>query len=109
MNVLWKGRPAQVWEISKTNNQPIWIKQAFAKNYLYWSNNRLRVLMSTLNPSTIENIKMRIVGTIGRGFSGYAMYIMIDISDFLDITHHKVVSKKSLIGNIKYGKANSMF
>ena len=94
MRALFKGKPAEIWEISKSNKQPDWVKVAFAKNYLYWSDNRLRILMSALNPSVKENLKIGTVGTIGGGFAGYAMYSMGDIGDFLDVTNHKLVAKK---------------
>lgn len=95
MKTLYKKKLADVWEISKTNEQPEWVKQAFAKNYLRWTtDNRLVVLMSALEPSVITNIKFGMVGSAGGGFAGYAMYSVGDIGDFLDATNHKIVSKK---------------
>lgn len=34
MKALLNGKPVDVWEISKTNEQPDWVKKAFAENYL---------------------------------------------------------------------------
>ncbi len=95
MKTLYKKKLADVWEISKTNEQPEWVKQAFAKNYLRWTtDNRLVVLMSALEPSVIANIKFGMVGSVGGVFFGYGMYSVGDIGDFLDATNHKSVSKK---------------
>lgn len=65
MRTIYKGHPADVWEISKTNEQPTWVKEAFLKNYLFWSDNRLRILMTALNPSAKENLKIGAISTIG--------------------------------------------
>ena len=34
MKALYNGRLSDVWEISKTNVQPVWVQQAFKQNYL---------------------------------------------------------------------------
>lgn len=34
MKALYKGHLSDVWEISKTNIQPIWVQKAFKENYL---------------------------------------------------------------------------
>ena len=41
MKALYKGRLSDVWEISKTNVQPVWVQQAFKQNYLKWNDNKL--------------------------------------------------------------------
>lgn len=33
MKAVYKGRPADVWEISQTNERPAWVKAAFEENY----------------------------------------------------------------------------
>lgn len=35
MKALYKGNPADVWEINKTGARPDWVKEAFDENYLY--------------------------------------------------------------------------
>lgn len=50
--------------------------------------------MSALQPSVITNIKFGVVGSAGGGFAGYSMYAVGYVGDFLDVTNHKVVSKK---------------
>ena len=57
MKAVYKGRPADVWEISQTNERPAWVKAAFEENYLCWLDNHLRILMSGLNPSLGANLK----------------------------------------------------
>lgn len=94
MKAFYKGNQVDVWEIGKANEQPEWVKKAFAENYLVWLDNRLRILMSGLNPSLSKNMKLGAVGSVGGGFCGYIMYDTGYIGDYLDITNHRVVSKK---------------
>ncbi|EKP96950.1 hypothetical protein LCA32G_1243 [Lacticaseibacillus paracasei] len=97
MKALYKGNPVDVWEINKTGARPDWVKEAFDENYLYWLDDHLRILMSGLNPSLATNLKIGAVGKIGGGFSGYGMYAIGYPSDFLDVTNHRVVSKKKFL------------
>ena len=97
MKALYKGEPADIWEIGKTTPQPDWVREAFEANYLYWLDNHLRILMSGLKPSLGTNLKIGAVGTIGGGFAGYGMYVMGYSGDYLDITNHRVVSKKKFL------------
>ena len=101
IKVLLNGKPVDVWEISKTNEQPDWVKKAFAENYLYWLDNRLRILMCGLNPSMKDNLKVGATGTVGGGFCGYAMYPTGYIGDFIDATNHKLLSKKQFYKKYK--------
>lgn len=34
MKAIYKGKEVQIWKISKTAEQPEWIKEAFKANYL---------------------------------------------------------------------------
>lgn len=34
MKAIYKGKEVQIWQISKTAEQPEWIKAAFKANYL---------------------------------------------------------------------------
>ena len=95
MKAIYKNQIADVWKISREAEQPDWVKEAFAKNYLYWLDNHLRILMAGLNPSTVEHLKIGTVGTIGGGFAGYGMYVLGYIGDYLDISNHRVVSQKT--------------
>ena len=61
MKAIYKNQIADVWKISREAEQPDWVKEAFAKNYLYWLDDHLRILMAVLNPSTVENLK---IGTV---------------------------------------------
>ena len=51
MKALYKGHLSDVWEISKTNIQPIWVQKAFKENYLRWNDDKLVISMSGINPS----------------------------------------------------------
>lgn len=53
--------------------------------------------MSGLNPSLGANLKTAAVGTIGGGFAGYNMYALGYLGDYLDVTNHRVVSKKKFL------------
>lgn len=89
MKALYKGRLSDVWEISKTNVQPTWVRQAFKENYLKWNDDKLVVSMSGINPSVKFNLKITLLC-----YPGYASYPIGCIGDFLDITNHSIVSKK---------------
>ena len=95
MKAIYKNQVADVWKIGKETEQPDWVKEAFAKNYLYWLDDHLRILMAGLKPSTLENLKIGAVGTVGGGFAGYGMYVLGYIDDYLDVTNHRVVSQKT--------------
>ncbi|MGX7025817.1 hypothetical protein [Vagococcus hydrophili] len=94
MKATYKNKVVDVWEISRTGEQPDWVKEAFKKNYLYWSDNRLRILMSALNPSVLHNLKTGTVGTVVGNCGGYGMYAMGYEGDFLDATNHQLISSK---------------
>jgi hypothetical protein len=94
MEVKYKNQPVEVWEISKTNEQPDWVKKAFEENYLSWYGNRLKVTMLGIKPKTKRNIILGLKGALGN-INGYgSIYFMGDIGDVLDITNGKVISKK---------------
>ena len=57
MKATYKDQSAEVWEISKNNEFPDWVKEAFEKNYLVWLDDRLRILMAGLFPPMIESLQ----------------------------------------------------
>ena len=59
MKAVYKGRSADVWEISQTNERPAWVKAAFEENYLCWLDNHLRILMSGTEPFARCKLKNR--------------------------------------------------
>ena len=89
MKALYNGRLSDVWEISKTNAQPVWVQQAFKQKYLRWNDDKLVISMSGINPSMKFNLKISLLS-----YPGYASYPVGYIGDFLDVTNHRVVSKK---------------
>ena len=98
MEAKYKNKSVEVWEISKTNEQPDWVKQAFKENYLSWYDDRLKILLTGINPTAKRNIKLGIMNgilSLGQGFGG--TYAMGNIGDFLDITNGRVISKKYFI------------
>ena len=67
MKALYNGRLSDVWEISKTNVQPVWVQQAFKQNYLRWNDDKLVISMSGINPSMKFNLKISLFS-----YPGYA-------------------------------------
>ena len=95
MKAKLHGKIVEVWQVSlHDKTPPLWVKEAFAKGYLRWVDKRLLIVMPALRPSTVANLKLGMVGTLGGGFCGYAMYVMADSGDFLDVTDHRVVSAR---------------
>ena len=95
MKVFYKGRIAEVWQIGQTSPQPDWVREAFAKNYIVWLDEHVRILMAGLNPSLGHNLKIGATGTAGGGFAGYGIYVLGYPGDYLDLTNHRVVSSKT--------------
>lgn len=99
MKAIYKnGEVAEVWEISKTSERPDWVVEGFKKNYLVWIDNKLRILLTGLNPSTKEMLKLGSMGSAGGGgFLGYAMYSIGYEGDVIDVTNHRLISKKRFL------------
>ena len=97
MEINYKGRPVEVWEISKTNQQPQWVTEAFEGNYLSWYGDRLKVAVLALKPSPKRNIILGLKGVLGNVNGFGSVYLMGNIGDFLDITNGRIVSKKSFL------------
>lgn len=97
MQAKLHGKTVEVWQVSRTNEQPQWVKEAFAKHYLTWVGKRLRIVMPALDTSTVANLKLGMIGTLGGGFCGYMMYVMADQGDYLDVTDHRVVSERQFL------------
>lgn len=94
MQTFYKNRPATVWQISKTNQRPNWVQEAFDQNYLTWLDDRLRIVMAGLYSPMIpslQNEKADIFHDHGVMFGitsiGY-------LGDYLDVTNHRVVTKE---------------
>lgn len=101
MKAYCNGKVVDVWEIGQETPQPTWVKEAFEKNYIVWLDNHVRILMAGLNPRTVTNLKLGATGTAGGGFAGYGMYVLGYPGDYLDVTNHRVVSKKRFLREYK--------
>ena len=96
MKATYKGKVADVWQVSKDNrNSPDWVKEAFAKRYFCWLDNHLRVLTAGLKPSTVKNLKTGAIGSLGGGFAGYGMYELAYLGDYIDITNRRIIAQKT--------------
>jgi hypothetical protein len=94
MQAFYKHHPATVWQISKTNQRPDWVQEAFNQNHLMWLDDRLRIVMAGLYSPMIpslQNEKADIFHDHGVMFGitsiGY-------LGDYLDVTNHRVVTKE---------------
>lgn len=101
MKAYCNGKVVDVWEIGQETPKPAWVKEAFEKNYIVWLDNHVRILMAGLNPRTVTNLKLGATGTAGGGFAGYGMYVLGYPGDYLDVTNHRVVSKKRFLREYK--------
>ncbi|ARY92392.1 hypothetical protein F9B82_02840 [Lacticaseibacillus casei] len=93
IRVLYKGKPASVWEISQTSERPDWVKDALAKNQIYWLDNRVRILMAALRPPIIKKINF----TANDTDAGFGVYAYGYTGDFLDATNQRVVSRRRFL------------
>ena len=50
------GKIVEIWQISRKGPQPTWVKEAFAKNYLVWIDNHLRILLAGISPSFSKQV-----------------------------------------------------
>lgn len=92
MKARYRGKVVDVWQIGKQPEQPSWVRAAFAKHYIVWLDNHVRILMAGIHPSHKANLRVGAVGSLGGGFAGYGMYVLGYPGDYLDITNHRVVS-----------------
>ena len=53
--------------------------------------------MAGLQTSWLKNLEIATTGTIGGGFAGYGMYVLGYPGDYLDISNHRVVSRKRFL------------
>ena len=84
MKALYKNKEVEVWQISKNDlTQPLWVAEAFTKNYLHWLDNSLRILIPALYPNWSKDDHNY----------GYGMYSIGKIGDVIDLTNGKVISK----------------
>lgn len=101
IKAIYKDKTVDVWEISKNNEQPDWVKNAFKENYLSWYDERLKILMNGIKPSAKSSLKSGIMGSVAGslagGLAGNNIYVMGEIGDYLDITNRKVVSKEKFL------------
>ncbi|MEG0619299.1 MAG: hypothetical protein RR557_08380 [Bacilli bacterium] len=92
MKILYKGKTADVWKISKTEIQPKWIEELFNKHYITWYDDTLKISVPSIKPNTVRDIKRGLLDILEGNYGGG--YIMGNIGDFFDATNGRVVSKK---------------
>ena len=92
MSVFYKNSPVTVWEIDKAQPQPDWVKQCFENNSMSWHDNRLKILVKSINPSAKRDTKLGLLDTL-LGYYGGG-FVMGGVGDFFDATNGRVISKK---------------
>ncbi|MGT2866457.1 hypothetical protein [Streptococcus fryi] len=88
-------RTTDVWKVSKTGHQPIWVQEAFKKNYFQWVENHLKVLVSGINPNWWKQS--------GR-YLGYGMYVQANMGDIIDRTNCQILTNSEFTK--KYGSTD---
>lgn len=95
MTVTYHDSPVSVWQISREDNQPDWVKKAVAENKLVWLDNRLQILMAGLEPPIPGHHKLDTNGIfVGGGIDAHGVYAYGEIGDYLDATNQRVVFAK---------------
>ena len=97
MHVFYKGQPAEVWKISRTNEQRAWVKEAFEKNYLTWLDNRLRIVMAGLYPPMIKSLEDQKPTIFHEQGDCFDVTLIGYPGDYLDATNHRIVSKRKFL------------
>lgn len=92
LTIFYQGRLVDVWKISKDNNKPEWVKKCFENNSMIWYDNRLKILVTAIEPSAIRDVKLGLLDTV-LGYYGGG-FVMGNMGDFFDATNGVVVSKK---------------
>ncbi|MGI1827461.1 hypothetical protein [Ligilactobacillus salivarius] len=99
MKAIYRGRKVDVWQVSRDNVQPDWVKYAFEHNGLRWlhgSGNKVRIYWPV-----VTRAKKGIIRTILNGISAsfvsinggsVAMYDIGFEGDVIDFTNSKVVT-----------------
>lgn len=97
MKAIYRGRKVDVWQVSRDNIQPDWVKYAFEHNGLSWLHgNKVKIYWPAINKA-----KKGIIRTILNGISASLVSInggsasMYDIGfegDVIDFTNSKVVT-----------------
>ncbi|GBG96559.1 role in replication [Lactococcus termiticola] len=95
MKVIFKGEEVEVWQISKTGEQPDWVRSAFEAGNLTWVGNRLRLRWAYLKPSASRSFSAGAAGGVGGYVAGFGQLEMADLGDVIDLTNGKIVSARS--------------
>ena len=99
MKAIYRGRKVDVWQVSRDNVQPDWVKDAFEHNGLRWlhgSGNKVRIYWPAVTRAK-EGIVRTILNDISASFVGIAggsvsMYDIGFEGDVIDFTNSKVVT-----------------
>ena len=109
MKATYKDQSAEVWEISKNNEFPDWVKEAFEKNYHVWLDDRLRILMAGLFPPMIESLQRDKASIFHAQGVQFGVVTIGYLGDYLDVTNHRVVSKQQFARQYRIEKTGNQF
>ena len=85
MKAIYRGRKVDVWQVSRDNVQPDWVKDAFEHNGLRWlhgSGNKVRIYWPAVTRASFVGIAGGASAMYDIGFEG----------DVIDFTNSKVVT-----------------
>ena len=99
MKAIYRGRKVDVWQVSRDDVQPDWVKYAFEHNGLRWlhgSGNKVRIYWPAVTRAK-KGIIRTILNGISASFVGIAggasaMYDIGFEGDVIDFTNSKVVT-----------------
>lgn len=90
MKAIYRGRKVDVWQVSRDNVQPDWVKDAFEHNGLRWlhgSGNKVRIYWPA-----VTRAKKGIIRTILNGISASFVGIAGGASAMYDIGFEEMLS-----------------
>ena len=88
MKAIHNGKEVEVWKISKTGEQPDWVRDFFKSGVFVWdgfANNKVKIIANMLKAKAVS-----------AAFSGIGAYQVLygNIGDFIDLTNGDVLSPK---------------
>lgn len=97
MTVFYHDKEVRVWEISKDKELPEWVQQCFDNHSMVWYDNKLKVLVKAINPSSKRDVKLGLLDT-ALGYYGGG-FVMGNVGDIFDSTNGRIISKKNFLNH----------
>lgn len=97
LTVFYHNKEVRVWEISKDKELPEWVQHCFDNNSMVWYDNKLKVLVKAINPSSKRDVKLGLLDT-ALGYYGGG-FVMGNVGDIFDSTNGRIISKKNFLNH----------